>query len=70
MSRTLYDLPVHRTMGHNIDVSLVYHLFLDANDTLIINGQKTIFYMPKEEYIELEKHYYAYKGQNRWIIND
>ena len=70
MSRTLYDLPIHRTMGHNIDVSLMWHLFLDAENTLIINGEKVIFYMPKEAYIELEKHYYAYRGQNRRVVNE
>lgn len=61
----LYHLPIHRLMGHNIDISLIWHLFLDAENTIILNGVKTIFYCPPEEYLELEKHYYAYRGQNR-----
>ena len=70
--RTQYDLPIHRLMGHNIDISLIWHLFLDANDTVILNGVKTIFYCPHNEYLELEKHYYAYRGQNiyRSKLND
>ena len=59
------NLPIHRIAGHNIDISLVWHLFFDGDNNIVINGQKTIFFCPKEEYIELEKHYYAYRGQNR-----
>ena len=61
----LYDLPIHRLMGHNIDISLIWHLFLDAENTVVLNGVKTIFYCPTEDFLELEKHYYAYRGQNR-----
>lgn len=61
----LYNLPIHRLMWHNIDISLIWHLFLDAENTVVLNGVKTIFYCPIEDFLELEKHYYAYRGQNR-----
>lgn len=65
MSRNNYDLPIHRLLGNVIDISQVWHLFLDGDNTVIINGQKIVHYCPMDDYIELEKHYYAYRGVNR-----
>lgn len=55
MSRNKYDLHIHRLLGNAIDISLVWHLFLDGDNTVIINGQKVVYYCPMADYIELEK---------------
>lgn len=64
MIREVRDTPIYRFHGRLLDISQIWHLFLDTDRYVYVNGVKIAGSVPTEDYIELEKKFFSYKGWN------
>ena len=58
------EIPIYRFHGRILDISQIWHLFLDANNHVYVNGVKIASFVPTEDYINLEKKFFSYRGCN------
>ena len=49
------EIPIYRFHGRLLDISQIWHLFLDADNHVYVNGVKIASFVPTEDYINLEK---------------
>lgn len=64
MIEEVRDTPIYRFHGRLLDISQIWHLFIDADRHVYVNGVKIASFVPTEDYIELEKKFFSYKGCN------
>ena len=64
MIREVLDTPIYRFHGRLLYISQIWHLFLDADNHVYVNGVKIASFVPMEDYIKLEKKFFSYRGWN------
>lgn len=58
------DTPIYRFEGTLLDISQIWCLFIDRDNHVYVNGVKIASFVVMENYIELEKKFFSYRGYN------
>lgn len=58
------ESPIYRFHGRLLDLSQIWHLYQNADGNVYVNGVCIAYYIPYENYIELEKKFFNYRGCN------
>jgi len=64
MIEEVRDTPIYRFLGRLLDVSQIWHLFIDTDGNVYANGVKIAGFVQSEDYIKLEKKFFSYRGCN------
>lgn len=64
MIEEVRDTPIYRFYGMLLDISQIWHLFIDVDRDVYVNGVKIASFVPVESYIKLEKKFFSYRGCN------
>lgn len=64
MIREVRDTPIYRFHGRLLDISQIWHLFIDSDRDVYANGVRIASFIPMEDYIKLEKKFFSYRGCN------
>ena len=64
MIEEVRETPIYRFHGRLLDISQIWHLFLDADRHVYVNGVKIASFVPYKDYENLEKKFFSYRGCN------
>lgn len=58
------ESPIYRLHGRLLDLSLIWSLEQTADGHIYVNGVRTVCFASTEDYINLEKKFFSYRGCN------